>query len=146
MGRLPRQLWLSLALVFPETVLESILVSLLVLGHVTAALRVDTVREHIVSVDVAANYGVGVAHAIGMEGGLAEIGGESRVREPSSRAFEVLASRIDLHFVFGGLSPLLKSFFVDPNLPAVMILFMKKSGARRYFLWESILKRNHGSA
>lgn len=121
-------------MILSETVLKSVLVSLLVVGLVDSTFRVHTVREHVVAVDVTSYCWVRVAHTVCMEGWLAKVGGEGRVGEPPCGAFEVVSGRVNLNFVLGGLSTLLQGVFVDPDLPAMVVFFMKLITAHLYLL------------
>lgn len=76
----PRQLGLSLPVVLPEALLEGGIVDLLVLREVAATLWVHIVRKHILPVDITTDHWVRVALAVGVEGRLAEVSSESRIR------------------------------------------------------------------
>lgn len=72
-----------------DAFVEGGVVDLLEVGGVVAAFGVDIMGEHVLAVVYAADSGVRVGSAVGVEGGLAKVSREGRVREPASRVVEL---------------------------------------------------------
>ena len=89
--------------------------------------------EHVLAIDVASIDWIYICHTIRMEGGLTEICGESRVRQPSRRSLKVLSGGIRLCLLLGRLRPLLYILLVNSNL-SMMILLLSGSSLRHLLL------------
>ena len=75
-----------------EASLESRVVNLLIRWRVVAALSVDIVSQHVLSIVDSADGWLDVTLAVGMESWLSEIGDEGRVRQPASGVVEIRAT------------------------------------------------------
>ena len=84
-------------------------------------------RQHILTVDVSAVYGIRVGQAVRVKRRLSEVGGEGGVREPPRGSFEVFPCGVRLSLLLRRLRPLLNIFLIDSHLPMMILLLCSDS-------------------
>jgi hypothetical protein len=92
--------WHSQSLSFIDSLLQSCLIDLLVLGRVITTLSVDVVGQHAVTVVDTANRWVIVGASIRMESRLTEISCESRVSQPPCRVVKLTLALMQFLLLF----------------------------------------------